>query len=144
MGTIASVTANVKKLDLAKEAMGVVVEMKEEMLQLNKDQLADGVNKEGSDITPSYAPSTRAKKLRLGRSGKVDLLDKGDFQEAMKIKVLSKESYEVYSTNWKNAMLIKRYGKVAFFGLNRQSISELIQTGFEDNLMTRVHNVTKL
>lgn len=145
MGTISSVTANINKLDLAKEAMFVVVDMKQFILDLNKDQLADGINKNGTLIQPSYKLSTKKYKLALGRTGNVDLLKTGDYQEAMKLDVKSKTEYLIYSSDWKNFMLLKRYAStIPYFGLTSQSRSQLLNNGFRMQLADRVKEVTNL
>lgn len=145
MGTIFSVRDNIKKLDLAKEGMFTVVEFKDEILALNKEQMLEGVNKQGTDIKPEYSPSTLSSKKKLGRSGKVDLWDKGDFHSSMELKVVSKLSYIIDSSDWKNARLVKKYGSsIPFFGLNPTSREELIRGGFESSLIQRCRNVMGL
>lgn len=144
MATINTALQNVNKLDLAKEAMFVVVEMKDQFLELNKDQLADGINKAGTLIQPPYKPATKKYKLAIGRSGNVDLLKTGAYQEAMKLEVKSKDEYLIYSSDWKNAMLIKRYASnSAYFGLTSTSRTQLINNGYRTNLIYRVKEVTK-
>ena len=143
MATINTALQNVNKLDLAKEAMFVVVEMKDRFLELNKDQLSDGLNKAGVLIEPPYKPSTKKYKLAIGRTGNVDLLKSGAYQEAMKLEVKSKDEYLISSSDWKNAMLIKRYARTPYFGLNSLSRTELINSGYRTNLIDRVKAVTK-
>lgn len=144
MATINTALQNVNKLDLAKEAMAVVKEMEFEILELNKDQLEYGRNKEDKLISPKYKPSTLAKKLSIGRTGDVDLLDKGDFQREMKLVIKSKTDYSIFSTNWKNDMLVEKYGSVIpFFGLSSTGRTNLISEGFADELATKVKAVTK-
>ena len=144
MATINTALQNVNKLDLAREAMAVVKEMEFEILELNKDQLEYGRNKEDKLIKPKYKPSTLAKKLSIGRTGDVDLLDTGDFQRAMKLVVKSKTEYSIFSTDWKNDMLVGNYAKITpFFGLSPTSRTNLISEGFAEELATKVKAVTK-
>ena len=145
MATINTVLQNVNKLDLAKEAMNALKAMEFEVLELNRDQLESGTNKEGSLIRPAYKPSTKAYKLSIGRTGDVDLLHKGDFQRERKLEVKSKTDYSILSTDWKYAMLVEKYGNpIPFFGLSSQSRTNLIRDGYGDELGTRVKEVTKL
>ena len=149
MPTIAQVKSNIDALDLAKVGMETVVAMKDEMVQLNREQLMEGRVKDGGKFqerykSPSYADWKHRRNPIPGRFVP-DLYDTGAFQEAMKLRVIDKQNFEIYSTDSKAKMLMSRFaGVVPFFGLNADSRTELIAKGFEDELMSKVRAVTKL
>lgn len=147
MGTIEEVTFNVMKLDLTKEAMRAVVTHKEDIADLNREQLMDGLTIEGKKIAPEYrSPSYARRKNRKNPApgyGIPDLYNTGRFQEGIKVSVLDNEQFDQNSTDSKNAMLKKKYPKI--LGLSETSKSDLVgPKGFEDTLLTNVKEVTKL
>lgn len=149
MPTIAQVKSNIDKLDLAREGMAVVADMKPEFIRLNKEQLLEGRVKDGGKFQERYkSPSYAEYKYRRNPiPGKFvpDLYNTGAFFDGFKLDILSKESYEIDSTDKKASMLKAKYGKVVkFFGLNADSREELIKNGYHDELMDRVRRVTKL
>jgi len=149
MATIAAVKSNIDKLDLAKEAMGAIVEMSTDVVQLNREQLMEGRVKDGGKFQERYKSPSYAeyKHRRNPIPGKYvpDLYNTGAFQEAMKLKVNSKEEYEIFSTDSKASMLTKKYGSlVKFFGLNAESREDLIKNGYYSEVMDRVRKVTRL
>lgn len=147
VGTIAEVVANVNKLDLTKEAMRSVVTHKEDIADLNRDQLLDGLTFEGKKIAPEYrSPSYARQKNRrnpMPGYGIPDLYKTGRFHEGIKVDVVDKDKFDQNSTDSKNSMLKGKYPNI--MGISEDSKSELIgPKGFEDTLLTNVKEVTKL
>lgn len=149
MATIAAVKANIDKLNLAKEGMAVVADMKPEILQLNKDQLLEGRVKDGGKFQERYKSASYAeyKHRRNPIPGKYvpDLYNTGAFFDGFKLDILSDTQYKIDSSDSKTAMLRKRFGSVVeFFGLNADSREDLIKNGYYSELMDRVRKVTRL
>ena len=149
MGTIRSTLNNILALDLAKEGMSVVADMKPDFIQANKEQLLEGRVKDGGKFQQRYASIQYAeRKHRMNPTpgkGIPDLYNTGAFFEGFKLDILDKNTYSINSTNSKNAMLVKKYGAVIpFFGLNPESRTQIINNGFYYQLMDRIRAVTKL
>lgn len=149
MATIAAVKANIDKLNLAREGMAVVADMKPDFIRLNKDQLLEGRVKDGGKFQERYkSPQYAEKKHRMNPiPGKYvpDLYNTGAFFDGFKLDILSETQYKIDSTDSKTASLKKRFGSVVeFFGLNADSREDLIKNGYYSELMDRVRKVTKL
>ena len=149
MATIAAVRANIEKLNLAREGMAVIVDMKPDILQLNKDQLLEGRVKDGGKFQERYQSQSYAeykhRRNPIPGKGVPDLYNTGAFFDGFRLDVLSEMEYRINSSDSKTAMLLKKYGRVvSFFGLNADSREDLIKNGYFDELMDRVRKVTKL
>jgi len=147
MGTIFEVVNNVAKLDLTKEAIRAIVTHKEDIADINRDQLLDGLNTDGVKITPDYqSPAYARMKNRMNGApgyGTPDLYKHGNFHEGIKVDVVNKDTFEQNSTDSKNQMLKKKYPKI--LGLSESGKEELIDNkGFEDTLLSNIKEVTKL
>jgi hypothetical protein len=132
-----------KKLDIKEQVMFTVVEYKDEFVQLNREQLMDGVNKNNVKITPEYK-SERYAKYKNNRNPSAgyltpDLYNKGSFHEGIVLNVLDKNKYSIKSIDSKNKILEDKYKDI--FGLNSQSKDE-IKDEFQVSLIKRIKDAT--
>ena len=98
--------------DAKKIASVVMMDTSEDFLNILRDQMLHGID--GNNQSYEYAiPAYAAMKERMNplANGAVDLKLTGDFQNELTLRVLSQNKYDVYSQDWKNSILIKRYGK---------------------------------
>lgn len=149
MATIRQVYLNVKDVDLSKVTIDTLVEYDDNLVAINKGQLLDGKAKDGNKIRERYKSDSYAKwKNKRNPSaglGIPDLRNKGDFFAGFKLKIVDKSSFEIYSTDSKNDMLVKNYGKsIPFFGLNAEGRTSLIRSGFDVSLVDRFKKACKL
>ena len=127
-----------KKMDIYRLGTAVLVDTKNEVLRLNKEQLLEGKNSLGKNIEPKYAPNTLKRKLKQGRSGVVDLYDKGDYQAAMKLDIDSKTKHKIYSSNDKAKLIEAKYSRNgSLYGLNNESLVEYRGETFMPQLRQR-------
>lgn len=98
----------------------------QQVIDLNQDdQLYQGIDANGNDITPSYAPSTVAyKRRRSDPYDRVTLFDRGDFYDGWAIEYRTDEFF-ISSKDRKIGFLVQRYG-ADIFGLTDDSIEKLI------------------
>lgn len=98
----------------------------QQVIDLNQDdQLYQGIDANGNDITPRYAPSTVAyKRRRSDPYDRVTLLDRGDFYDGWTIEYRTDEFF-ISSKDRKIGFLVQRYG-ADIFGLTDDSIEKLI------------------
>ena len=135
-----------KQIDLKKAAASIVAEHKKDIADLNREQLMDGVNKEGKKLRKYRSPKYAARKNRMNPIpglGNPDLYLTGRFQEAMNVKLNSKTSFEIYSTDSKAPKLTKQYGK-EIFGLTEQSKDTAAHEIVNPGLIQYIKDVTKL
>ena len=121
--TIATKLKNFRTLDLQGLGMSVLIDQKQSVIKLNQEQMLSNEDSLGGTLGDYQSDAYRRFKLRLGRTGKVDLYNTGSFQQAMKLNALSKIKYELTSTDSKLPMLRKNYGP-NMFGLNADSVNE--------------------
>ena len=124
MTTIHAMLKRVKSVDLQTIGVNIVVDNKIELLDLNKNQLLnDGMNKNMVKLrsyrSASYARRKNQRNLLSGL-GIFDLYNTGAFQDGFTLKINSKSSFDIFSTNSKNSELTKKYGK-DIFGLTETS-----------------------
>ena len=141
MGTIAKVTNLWRNLDVEEEAVNTILETKEDLIDLNQSQLLEGKNKVGQKLKSyrnwSYAKMKNAKNSLPG-FGIPDLFNKGNFFAGFKIRFISKKSFEFYSTDDKNSMLVKKYGQ-DIFGLQDESREEYLRRNFKPVFFDRLN-----
>lgn len=105
------------------EVMKDVLEThQEEVKDLNREQMLQGRNKDGSFINPPYRPATVAIKAAKGQENRfVTLRDTNSFQSKMTL-ILKGSTFDMSSTDEKTDMLIGKYGNL-IFGLTDQNKS---------------------
>jgi hypothetical protein len=157
MGTINSVNKRVQQFSLLNESMVVVDDMKGKMVELNKEQMLAGKNKQGGYlpryVDDNYFKSTAAA-LRYQRwksyispnkSKPVEVMDffiVGYYHRTVEIKVLS-QGYELFSdAGFANSIESKTSG--THLGLNAESRVILLDDGFRDKLRKRIEDSTGL
>lgn len=142
--TIAQKYKKWKNLDVLQQVMFTVVEYKDEIVQLNREQLMDGVNKNNVKITPEYTSESyaKSKNKRNPSAGYLtpDLYNKGSFHEGIVLDVLDKTKYSIHSIDSKNKMLEDKYKDI--FGLNSQSKAE-IKNEFQVSFIKRIKDATE-
>lgn len=106
-------------------AFQVIQENEDRIIDLNLQQLYDGLNADGSPIEPEYTPFTVAIKRRKGQpSDRVTLRDTGDFWEGIALKVFETE-FELIGTDSKTDKLKAKYGDL-IIGLSEESRLRLL------------------
>lgn len=147
MATIRAVYNRTKDLDVLKESMAVLTDTSSELLGLNKRQLQFGDTRQGQRFkkyaSQEYAQDKNQRNPIPGL-GNPDLKDTGAFYKAFKFKVLSREKYEIFSTDSKAAKLEKKYGKESIYGMNDESQEYFVRNTFRGQLMKRIKEITKL
>ena len=100
----------------------------EEILaDFNREQLFDGKREDGSDIKPSYKPSTvKIKKIKGQKVSNVTLKDTGKFHRSIKVDVGGKEM-EYSASDSKFPKLQDKYkGKSTLLGLTKPNRVEFV------------------
>lgn len=119
---------NLKGIDLKQLIIDELKTFEVFLAELNRKQMRQGLNSEGSNIgtyfSESYANFKQSRPGRLADKWDVDLFLEGYFQKALFAKVEG-DNILFDSTDSKTGKLENKYGK-AIFGLSKKSISELI------------------
>jgi hypothetical protein len=112
--------------DTDKVILSIVRLNEQDVIDLNQDeQLYNGIDATGQQITPGYAPSTVAYKRRKSDPyDRVTLLDRGDFYDGWIIEYRDDEFF-ITSQDRKIGFLVQKYG-ADIFGLTPQNIDVLI------------------
>lgn len=137
----------VRTIDVATIGVSIIVDTKPELLQLNKDQLMnEGVDKNSKKLKSYASNSYAVRKNRMNPFpglGTPDLYLTGGFQNSFTLRINSKSSFDIYSTNGKNNDLTKKYGK-DIFGLTTDSKTEYQREVMQPQLITEVRKILKL
>jgi len=144
MATIAQVLRNVRQLNLLNEAMKAIADVKEDVIEINRNHLQQGENKDGERIGEYRSAIYGDMKARMNpkAQGYVDLILTGAFTNAMHLKMQSK-GFAIDSNDRKKSKLVSKYGE-DIFGLGDKGRKELVDKSYRTALMTRVRKVTKL
>lgn len=138
--TIHDMNDLVKSIDLQDAGVSVLVDLKEEAIQLNKDQLLSGLDNEGVKMLPRYASIQYAKKKnRMNPDAGMlvpDLYLTGALFDAFALAIQSKKEYKIFSNDSKYAALVKKYPTA--FGLNEESIDNLRVNGFTEGIVNKI------
>lgn len=134
-----------KALDIHKIILDASKQEKQSIIDLQEEQLSDGLASQGDEINPPYAQETIRRKKESGmRWDVVTLQQTGAFRRKEYVK-FGKEGFEPWSRDKKTAMLVEKYygnrgGQV--FGLSPESqaifgqiILPLMQQKFRDRLL---------
>lgn len=89
--------------------------------KLQVQQTDQSLNASGKLIKPPYRPATRQRKLRAGRSGNVDLRDKGNFLSEVTTVVFNNKIH-IVSFDEKSKFLVPKYDP---FGLMEENMDKL-------------------
>ena len=144
--TIPELQRRWKTIDIRKAAASIISDNKQQIADLNREQLMDGFNKEGKKLKKYQSNSYAARKNRMNSApglGNPDLYLTGRFHEAMNVKINSKVSYEIFSADSKTSDLTKKYGK-DIFGLTEESRDKASTEIINPGLILHIKEVVKL
>lgn len=120
-----------KLIDLRRElrdgsfARELIEENEQAIVEKNQNQLSQGLDSQGREIEPEYAPLTKVKKRQKGQpDDRVTFFDRGDFYKGIEVDVFS-EKFELIGTDPKTPKLIARSGS-DILGLTVQSTEEVV------------------
>lgn len=120
--TLTQLSNNLQGFNAEKEAEKIIMSNGQNFaVSMNRQQLIDGEDSKGNEITPGYfSPTYSAFKNRLNSRpglGTPDLRNTGRFQDLMKF-VKKGKKYFVTSIDEKTGMLVTKYGE-DIFGLDK-------------------------
>ena len=141
MGTIKAVFQRVNNFytSMDKITIDVIKDNSKFILDENRSQLFDGLDKEGKEIVNEqggkYSPTTIIIKKEKGQpTDRVTLRDTGDWQDAMFLEVKGNEIL-TDSSDWKTDELLKKYDR----NMNTiLGIPETSKTKINSTLMDRL------
>jgi hypothetical protein len=114
MSTIREMAERFNQFDLIETGMKILEAESDPLLELNKEQLKQGYDKNGNRLdaykSDTYANSKNIQNPEAGY-GNPDLNRTGEFWKGFKFKVLSKRKFEHTSTDEKTPQLIGKYGQ---------------------------------
>jgi hypothetical protein len=136
----------IEQLDVSKVASDSLQENKEIIADLNASQMYTGLRADGSEILPAYTPLTIEIKKSKGQiTDRVTLRDTGDFQASLYAEVKGEE-IEYGATDEKAEKLDKKYStrKGSIFGLNEDSMDDLVEGHLKGTFYDKLHEETGL
>lgn len=121
--------------------MEIITAMDDAIIEAVQDQLWHGKDGNGHDLRP-YAWDEYAEfKLTLNPLGVTDLKFHGFFYDAMRVQILSKNSFSVVSDDRKFESLMEKYGYDTMV-VGEEKIMLLRQTEFLPKLMQLISDLT--
>jgi len=118
-------------------------EMEQYLIQLNKEQLGEGLDSEGRSLG-QYTDATLAIKQQKGRPAKgynITLFDTGDFYKSFLVSVIG-NSLIMESKDWKESELISSFGQ-NIFGLTidkKEEVSKRLYSILDPKIITTLKN----
>jgi hypothetical protein len=115
-----------ESLDQVEALKKAIKKNEKKILDLNRQQLDQGKDSVGKSLGEYVNIKYK------GRRSPIDLLNKGSFRAKFKLKITDKH-IEIYSTDWKEDILIWQYGK-DIHGIPRYlvpGIAQIVQKDFE-------------
>lgn len=105
--------------------LDLVKDREREVIRMNvDDQLYNGFNGDGQQISPPYRPATVRKKRRKGQPyDRVTLKDEGDFHASFFV-IYAGDEFTLNAKDQKKVWLERRYGS-SIFGLTEEHIDQL-------------------
>ena len=147
MATIHEMLRRVQSIDLQAIGVSVIVDTKDELIKLNKEQLMDKGEDKNLVKLKSYRSASYARKKNQRNPfpglGTPDLYNTGAFQNAFQLKINSKNSFDIYSSNGKSGDLQKKYGK-AIFGISDPNKQEYADDYMQPALVREVRKILKV
>ena len=149
MATIHEMLRRAQSIDLQAIGVSVIVDTKDALIDLNKSQLMDKGEDKNSKKLKSYKPTTGAYARRKNQRnpfpglGTPDLYNTGAFQNAFQLKINSKNSFDIFSSNSKSGDLQKKYGK-AIFGVSDPNKQEYADEYMQPELVREVRKILKV
>ena len=111
------------------------------ILDANRSQLLEGLDKQGQKITPKYKPFTRQRKIEENRDpDKVTLFDKGDFHRSMFMEAKGNYIF-IDAKDEKTDELMTKYdrGGEMIFGIPQKK-----KTDINESIMDKFINIFRL
>ncbi|SNC62276.1 hypothetical protein SAMN06265337_0638 [Hymenobacter gelipurpurascens] len=106
----------------------------------NTEQLSQGKDSTGKDITPEYADLTRTLKEIKGQpTDRVTLRDKGDFYTSI-VANLGGKQFEMVATDPKSDELQEKYGE-EILGLTEDTLEEFRQDYVKPELLEKTRSI---
>lgn len=144
--TIHTLARRVEAVNVDKITTDSLNETESDRVELNREQMQSGIRSDGSDILPSYSPTTVFLKRLIGQETRwVTLYSEGDFQARIKSDVTG-DSIITESTDWKNEKLKRKYetSRGKLFGLSHDFKVEYISKSLRPVFNGKITNVTGL
>lgn len=136
MTTINDMLMRFRSFDMVTTTSQIMKDNEQDVVELNRQQLLEGVNRENDGVgeyrSPSYALMKERMNPRAG-FGNVDLKLSGSFYDNFHLAIDSTE-YAIFSTDWKTNKLMGKYG-VEIFGLSPESRLKLWRDVVKDKLV---------
>ena len=148
MATILQVLNNFKALNLMEVSANTIYELRENIYDLNREQLIRGLDKFGKKFyeykSEQYADYKYSKNTLAGY-GNADGKDTGAFYDEITLRFLNKSTYLIYSQDEKYKKLTspKMFG-ADIFGLMSSSKEKLIDNNLQSKLVENVKKVVRL
>lgn len=121
--TIKGMLEKVRTVNLRAEVPQIILETSQEIVQLNRDQLRQGIKSNGVTLLEyksfEYAERKHAMNPAPG-FGNPDLYLEGDFYRGFQVAKITSRSFDLLSTDSKSDSLEEKYGE-KIFGLTQKS-----------------------
>lgn len=115
----------IRRINVPDAAQTAIARTSTTFVELQREQLYQGVKADGEAIVPPYSSSTIGRKKKKGQpSDRVTLKDTGSFYSGINIEV-SGDKVQIESSDSKDADLTKKYGKNVL-GLGPDKRSEYV------------------
>lgn len=145
MTTIHGMLKRVESIDIFQLASQTIADSKIEIADKNRAQLMEGYDKNGKKLK-KYASTAYAKRKNQRNPfpgfGTPDLYNMGNYQEGITLRILTKQTFEMYSTDWKYALLKKKYPDN--LGLSNQSKEEIQNEIVIPSLRQKVKSILRV
>ena len=117
------------------------IEAEDTIIDMNIYQLYDsGERRDGTKITPAYAPETVAIKKKKGQpTNRVTLRDTFDWQASFWVQFYP-DGFEIKASDWKTERLTQKYGD-EILGLQDEMVKYLCETFYLPRLRTELRKI---
>ena len=117
------------------------IEAEDTIIDMNISQLYDsGERRDGTKITPAYAPETVAIKKKKGQpTNRVTLRDTFDWQASFWVQFYP-DGCEINASDWKAERLTQKYGD-EILGLQDEMVKYLCETFYLPRLRTELRKI---
>lgn len=117
------------------------IEAEDTIIDMNISQLYDsGERRDGTKITPAYAPETVAIKKKKGQpTNRVTLRDTFDWQASFWVQFYP-DGFEIKASDWKTERLTQKYGD-EILGLQDEMVKYLCETFYLPRLRTELRKI---
>ena len=114
------------------------IEAEDTIIDMNISQLYDsGERRDGTKITPAYAPETVAIKKKKGQpTNRVTLRDTFNWQASFWVQFYP-DGFEIKASDWKTERLVAKYGD-GILGLQDEMVKVLCENYYLPRLITEL------